>query len=67
MNEKTLAHWSQLFGIPVHTGNNSIGTYTYVVVDHSTAARKELWDLTDYRVSSVCGLTIYLVPVAASR
>lgn len=34
-----------------------------VVVDHNNPHRKLLWDLSDYVVTSVCGIVIWLRPV----
>lgn len=35
---------------------------TYVCADERTPLFSELWHLSDYRVSSRCGLTIWLIP-----
>lgn len=55
----TLAEWSTKSGIQVERSGTG-GTYVYV--SDSVPMRRDLWSLSDYRVSSVAGLVIWLVP-----
>lgn len=57
----TLHEWSQLTSIlPTHPTTEC--SAVSVIVDHLNEHRSKLWRLTDYAVSSVCGIVIWLVP-----
>jgi hypothetical protein len=58
----TLSEWSKLTGIlPTHptTERGAVS----VIVTYQDARHNDLWHLTDYKVSSVSGPVIWLVPV----
>jgi hypothetical protein len=60
---KTLDDWCLESGIfPTKMKNSRC---VYVWCDITEPLRGELWQLSDYRVSSVSGLTVYLMPKGA--
>lgn len=63
---EALAQWSTRTGIlPTHptTERGAVS----VVVDHKHEARPDLWHLTDYGVSSVSGIVVWLLPRETTR
>ena len=61
----TLKEWSEKTNIPIQTVQGGIFQGdTFVVVDHLYEPRRELWNLTDYAVSSVSSIVVWLVPKA---
>jgi len=57
----TLAEWSESTGILPTTPTTESGAVS-VVIDHEHQNRAQLWHLTDYAVSSVSGVVVWLVP-----
>jgi hypothetical protein len=57
----TLAQWARGNGATVHTHGNAVWVVDDRRIEH---ARTQLWDLTDYVVSSVSGGSVWLVPRA---
>jgi hypothetical protein len=57
----TLGQWIQTANYP-YTGRWN--GHAYVIADcaGNPPARRSLWNLSDYRVSSVCGGSIWLMP-----
>lgn len=60
---ETLEQWSKRTGNRVIQREKAVGSYAYTVIEHSDKNRRDLWHLADYRVSSVSGLTVFLMPV----
>ena len=57
-----LKEWSEKSGI-LPTYPTTEREAVSVVVDHQNPHRKLLWDLTDYVVTSDCGVVIWLRPI----
>ena len=62
----TLAEWYKLSGILPTTPTTEVGAVSLCIsADHK--ARNALWHLTDYRVSSSCGVVIWLLPCQRTK
>lgn len=57
----TLAQWTEQTGIKPTTPTTERAAVS-VVVGHENCHRPGLWDLKDYKVSSSCGVVVWLVP-----
>jgi hypothetical protein len=57
----TLAEWSARYSCPVYT-HPSGAKYVYLPFYEETRQRVEIFRLTDYRISTISGPTIWLVP-----
>ncbi len=61
----TLQEWSIRFDRVINSGKNGAfwlpDSFSFVEIQE-TKARNELWNLSDYIVSSVSGGTIWLIP-----
>ena len=61
----TLKEWSERTGIlPTHPTTETRAVS--IVTDFAHPDRRELWHLSDHKVSSVWGVVVWLVPVKGS-
>lgn len=61
----TLSAWSKRAGIPVQTVSSELasdGMARCVIIGQFHHERSMLWGLSDYKVSTVSGMTVWLVP-----
>lgn len=56
-----LKQWSEKTGIKATTPTTETNAVS-VVVDQQHEDRPKLWHLTDYLVSSQCGVVVWLIP-----
>lgn len=57
-----LKDWTKLTNIKPTTPTTEMGAVS-VVIAHENPHRPELWRLSDYNVSSACGVVVWLLPV----
>lgn len=62
MPKISLEEWVRRSGIQPTTPTTETGAIS-VVIDHYHLERQQLWRLTDYKVSSVAGVVVWLTPV----
>lgn len=57
-----LKEWENLSGI-LATHPTTETKAVSVVIEHDHEHKTKLWALSDYKVSSACGVVIWLVPI----
>lgn len=55
---KTLAQWCEENGVSIVTDPGTFIVYEW----HNNSAYRELYNLSDFIVSSVCGIVIWFIP-----